>query len=95
MIIETLVNGQWVEVSEDKMLDMLTVDAVPTIAERIIGAVEAKATRAELAVLYREAIIRKQDGEPIDFAAINAAILTRFKPSGLIWIKEKAWGARK
>lgn len=44
--------------------------------------------RQEVAHTY--SVLLRSDPQP-DFAAINSAILTRWMPSGLEYIKERAW----
>ncbi len=48
-------------------------------------------TRDSFARLYADALCDLQDGRPVDFSRINEAILTRYAPSGLAYIKALAW----
>lgn len=56
------------------------------VIEREIA--DKECTRDTLALTYAFAIGSKYD---VDFARINEAILSRYAPSGLDYIKRKAW----
>ncbi len=71
---------------------------VPTIEQRnaITAAADPAVKRPDMAEFYRNVIyadhLARRRGEPgVDFGAVNAAILERWSPSGLNWIKSRAW----
>ena len=48
--------------------------------------------RKSIAAVYREGIwMHANDCERVDWAAVNAAILSRYSVSGLTYIKAQAW----
>lgn len=48
--------------------------------------------RKSIAVVYREGIwMHTNDCERVDWAVVNAAILSRYSVSGLNYIKAQAW----
>jgi hypothetical protein len=54
--------------------------------------VAAGLTRKDVALTYALAMWCHFQGQlPVDWPRINRAILTRWKSSGLTWIKESAW----
>ncbi len=49
-------------------------------------------TRKDIALTYAMALTSQSRGaDRPDWAAINGAILSRYKMSGLEWIKKRAW----
>lgn len=52
---------------------------------------DRKMTRKHIAVTYRLAM---QSSVKTDWAKVNKAIMERWSPSALKWIKEAAWGER-
>lgn len=51
--------------------------------------------RRDIAQTYRMAILAEaENGEPIDWNKVNAAIIARWSRSGLEWIKNQAWSGR-
>lgn len=51
-------------------------------------------TRDSIASVYREGIratLRRTPEDFVDWPTVNAALLKRFKPSGLDYIKAQAW----
>jgi hypothetical protein len=46
------------------------------------------ATRKSVATAYRAGLARIDE---IDWPAVNKAILAKWSPSGLAWIKARAW----
>ena len=65
----------------------ILVDCTNTIL-REISMPEMK--RRDVAQTYHLCRIAGANGEPVDWVAINKAILTRWSESGLIWIKNQA-----
>lgn len=49
------------------------------------------APRLAVAQTYRLAM---ESTVPTDWARVNAAILARWSPAGLVWIKQQAWSGR-
>jgi hypothetical protein len=47
--------------------------------------------RADVALTYAFAIRQGQQGESIDYAKVNHAIIERWSMAGLRWIKTEAW----
>jgi hypothetical protein len=47
-----------------------------------------ESTRKDVAITYSLAL---RSSEPVDWAAVNRAILGRWEKSSLIWIKDRAW----
>jgi hypothetical protein len=48
--------------------------------------------RRDIAETYRLAMMAERDNdEVIDWAKVDRAILARWSPAGLRWIKEQAW----
>jgi len=62
-----------------------------TIEDQIDAAVARQSSRIGFVPIYRAGLLKKDAGEVLDWKRINAAILTRFKRSGLAWIRDKAW----
>ena len=63
-----------------------------TVEEQIENAVARGWTRVGLVPIYAEGIRRHYAKDVVvDWKRVNAAILTRFKRSGLLWISDKAW----
>ncbi len=74
--------------SEDMVVVM--VDAENTIERELA----AGCTQRQVAQTYALAMRSMQHGEKPDWKRINAAILKRWKPSGLIRIKKMAWSGK-
>ena len=62
-----------------------------SIEEQIENAVARGWTRVGLVPVYRSALVAEDAGAVVDWERINAAILTRFKKSGLAAIRDAAW----
>jgi len=58
----------------------------------ILNAAKAKGvTQADFASLYADCIMALRTGKIAAFAAVNSALLKRYKPSSLERIKREAW----
>lgn len=56
---------------------------------------EPSLKRRDIAQTYHLAIkAQAEDGAVIDWARVNAAILARWSPSSLEWIKKQAWSGK-
>lgn len=53
--------------------------------------IAAGANRQAVALSYAFGIQNQALGHPPDWGRITRAILSRYKPSGLDWIKKRAW----
>lgn len=54
-----------------------------------IGCKECK--RADVAMTYAMSLCSSEARGGIDWAKVNAAIVARWSPAALTWIKERAW----
>jgi hypothetical protein len=67
---------------------------VKQIRAAIVTAIANKATRAEVALIYAQLL--KCTGGDVDLVGdINRAIMRHWSPSGLVFIKEKAWSEHR
>lgn len=66
-----------------------------SIAQQILAEIDRRgATRLSIAAIYQQAIRQcRASGnmDAVDWPSINFAILDRYKPSGLNFIKRLAW----
>ncbi len=60
--------------------------------EQIEEDVRLYVTRKEIAKTYSLAL--RVTSRPVNWSRINRAILTRFQPSSLDWIKRQAWSGK-
>jgi len=49
--------------------------------------------RRDVAQTYALAL-KSSEHDRIDWRAVNEAIITRWSPHALVWIKERAWGGK-
>lgn len=60
--------------------------------ETILSEIAAKgSTRRDVALTYRMALCSPERRSSIDWAKVNGAIIDRWSPSALQWIKREAW----
>jgi hypothetical protein len=70
----------------------MTMQLVNPVAVILRDIDDKRIHREQVATVYAELIRQNAaDGTDFPWPEINAAILKRWSPSGLVWIKERAW----